>query len=267
MQLGALDQVLGEVVDHLKAADAWDEGTFVLVSDHGVDVTPPGFGRVFDEVSQDELLRIPLFVKVPGQTEGEIRDEPASTIDVLPSLIGLLGIETDWEMDGHSLYDGSEPTAERRLTSSLDTFFATLERQHPERGTGNDWWSIVAIGDQGDLVSSSVSDHTMGAPSRLTWRLEGAEALADPASAGNRIPIGLRGVVTSPTDTDDEPPDLVVALDGILSGTVGGYRRDDAGWAFTGLLGPTVEGGADDVTAFEVERTPDGVVLHPVAPG
>ena len=93
--------------------------TVVVTSDHGIDITPPGFTRTESADNLDELFRIPLFIKAPGQTQGELRDDPASTVDVLPSLVDLLDIETDWSFDGHSLFDGSAPkirasTVERR---------------------------------------------------------------------------------------------------------------------------------------------------------
>ncbi len=62
----------------------------------------------------------------------------------------------------------------------------------------------------------------------------------------------------------EPPPDLVVALDGVISGTVGDYVRDADGWAFRALLGPEVEGGARGVVAYEVERRGDVVILHPL---
>ncbi len=60
------------------------------------------------------------------------------------------------------------------------------------------------------------------------------------------------------------PPDLVVALDGVISGTLGGWVADGDQWRFTGLLGPEVEGGAREVVAYEVERDGDTVTLHPL---
>ena len=62
--------------------------------------------RVTEE-NGEEVFRVPLFVKAPGQSTGETRDDSAQNIDVLPSIVDLLGAEVDWEFDGHSLFDDS----------------------------------------------------------------------------------------------------------------------------------------------------------------
>lgn len=263
MQVAAIDQMVGEIVAHLKQTGAWDTGTFVLLSDHGIDITAPNFTRTVrdEDRNEDGILRIPLFIKAPGQTAGEVRDEPATTLDVLPSLIDILDIEAGWDMDGHSLFDGSEPGYDRVLSSdSFEDGLDYVARQQEHLPEGDSWASVLAIGEQGDLVGAQVADHDVGAPSDLAWNGDVvAEALADPAAAGGVAPVQVRGHVSG---TDDEPPDLVVALDGTISATIGGYTRIDEGWGFTGVLGPEVEGGADEVVAYEVERTGDRVTLH-----
>ena len=62
------------MIDHLEATGAWDESLVVVImSDHGIDMTAPGFTRYADDTNTDELFRIPLFIKEPGQTEGRRR--------------------------------------------------------------------------------------------------------------------------------------------------------------------------------------------------
>lgn len=264
MQVAAVDQMLGELVAHLRATGAWDTGTFVLVSDHGIDITPPRFSRTVNDENEDGVLRIPLFVRAPGLTPGEVRDEPATTLDVLPSLIDILGIEADWELDGHSLFDGSEPGYERALsTGTFEEGLGYVARQQAHLGPGDGWTSVLAIGENGDLVGTAVADHRVGTPSRLSWRYDQAAELADPAAAGGMAPVQLRGTVAG---SDEPPPDLVVALDGVISGTIGGYLPHDDGWAFTGVLGPEIAGGAAEVTAYEVERRGRKTTLHPLVP-
>jgi hypothetical protein len=267
MQVGAVDQMVGEVVAHLRAVGAWDTGTFVLVSDHGVDITAPRFTRQILPETEDGVLRIPLFVRAPGRTGAVVRDEPATTLDVLPSIIDLVGAEADWEMDGHSLFDGSEPAGDRVLAGEtfedgLD-YVARQQAMLPQTdGTLDGWHRLVAIGEQGDLVGTRVADDVVGAPSDLSWSYLHGERLADPAAHANAVPVLLQGWVSG---ADDVPPDLVVALDGVISGTIGGYVEDGDAWHFSGLLGPEVEGGAREVVAYEVERDGLTVTLHPLA--
>lgn len=262
-QMGAVDVAIGELVDHLHRIGAWEDTTLVVTSDHGVEITPPGFSRQLTDETRDELLRIPLFIKAPGQTVGEVRDDPASTIDVLPSLIDLLHIETDWELEGHSLFDGSAPRVPRLLESDLADLWALVERKRALFPHGDGWHAFAAIGDNGDLVGTAVDDHRLGSRSRLTWTLDHhhREAEADESATEDAVPVLMTGVVRSA----DEPPELVVAIEGTIAGTTGGYRENHDGWQFSGILGPPgVRGQGEEIVAYEVERTPDGVVLHPV---
>ena len=45
---------------------------------------------------------MPLFVKEPGQTEGDVSDANVLTIDVLPTIADVLDIEIPFEVDGRS---------------------------------------------------------------------------------------------------------------------------------------------------------------------
>jgi hypothetical protein len=263
MQIGAVDQAIGEVIAHLKAVGAWESGTFVLLSDHGRFSSVPGNGRDYSEEVQDELLRIPLFIKAPGQTSGEVRDDPASTLDVLPSLIDLLGIETEWDFDGHSLFDGSDPTHDRRLTSDLDGLLAVATWQASLYPQGEDWGDLAAIGEHGDLVGTSVSDHEVGGASDLSWSLDDRASLDDPSLTNGAVPVRLTGTIQGAAD---EPDDLVVAIDGTIAGTIGARDGNGDRWGFSGILGPPgARGQGEKVTAYEVEVTGGRAVLHPVA--
>jgi hypothetical protein len=266
MQVGALDQAIGEMVEHWKQTGAWETGTFVITSDHGTTTSMPGSGRTPTDETQDDVLRIPLFFKAPGQTVGEVRDDPASTIDVLPSIVDVLDIETNWAFDGHSLFDGSEPTADRWLTSELPDLYDHVARQQAAYPHGEDWAALAAIGEFGDLVGTSVSQHEIGAASQLTWSLDDRDALDDPSSTDGRVPVLVTGTLSG---GDREPPELVVAIDGEIAGTigVGEWRPEEDGErVFTGILGPPgARGEGEEVVAYEVERADEGIVLRPVA--
>ncbi len=263
MQIAVVDGIVGEMMAHLQATGAWDTGTLIVVSDHGLSTRPTEFTRDLTDENQDEVLRIPLFVRTPGQTSGEIRDDPATTLDVLPSLIDLLDIDTDWVMAGHSLFDGSEPGYDRLLTTDVDDMLDYVEERQAFLRPGQGWARILGIGEHSDLVGTRVADHEVGEPSDFTWSFDGADALAAPDAAGGVVPVLLNGDVHGGERAPSS--DLVVALDGVISGTAGGcLPLDGGGWRCTGLLGPEVEGGADEVVAYEVERRGDVVTLHPL---
>jgi hypothetical protein len=262
MQIGAVDKLLGEMMDHLEAAGVWDESLVVVMSDHGMDVTAPGFTRRDDDTNTDELFRIPLFIKAPGQAEGRIDDAPASTVDVLPSIIDLLGIDTDWRLEGHSLFDGSKPAIDRHVQSDVEAAFEVAAAHEAQFPRGEDWISLAAVGEGEDLVGNPVGDYDIGAPSDLRWKPDARDVLDDLSIAEDAVPYILEGEVTG---ADSRPPELVVAVNGTLAGTLGGYLADGDAWRFTGYVGPLFKDGRNEIEAYEVERTGGKVALHPLA--
>ncbi|MGH9112073.1 MAG: sulfatase-like hydrolase/transferase [Acidimicrobiales bacterium] len=262
MQIGAVDELLGEMIDHLEATGAWDESLVVVMSDHGIDMTAPGFTRRVDETNTDEIFRMPLFIKAPGQTEGLIDDAPASTVDVLPSIVDLLDIDTDWEFEGHSLFDSSEPSIDRRVRSDVEAAFTLAAAHRAQFPRGEDWVSLAAVGQGEDLVGNPVGDYRVGAPSDLRWKPEAPDVLEDLSLADDPVPYIMEGDVSG---GDERPPELVVAVNGTLAGTLGGYLPDGKSWRFTGYVAPLFRDGRNEVVAYEVERTGKRMTLHPLA--
>lgn len=261
MQVGAVDQMVGHLVNHLKGIGAWDDATVVVTSDHGVDISPPGFSRSPTPENMDELYRVPLFIKAPGQTQGETRDDVASTVDVLPSLIDLLDIDADWTFDGHSLFDGSQPTIDRLVTSDIHAAFDVAARQNAQFPRGEDWDDLAAVGEAQDLVGRPVTELPVGEPTDLTVSFDQRDLLADLSPRTGKVPYSLRGTLTG---TDTTPPELVVALNGTFAGTIGGYRPDGDTWLFSGLMANYFIDGPNEITAYQIQRDPDQTTLHEV---
>lgn len=115
------DQNVGRFVERLKATGVWDEALVILTSDHGEAHWQHGtWGHNWQ--LYEEFVRVPLIVKLPaGAGPVGARIEPmVSTIDVLPSVCALLGIEPDspYALDGVSfvpLLEGAAPGSAREL--------------------------------------------------------------------------------------------------------------------------------------------------------
>lgn len=263
MQIGAVDQVVGGMIDHLREVGAWEDTTLVVMSDHGTGMTPPDLGRRLTSGNETDVLRIPLLIKAPGQERGEVRDEPAHTYDVLPSLVDLLDIEVGWEFDGHSLFDGSRPHRDPLIAdTSVAPALAAAAEDAEWFPRGDDWVGLVAVGEGTDLVGSPTTDFTVGELSDYTWELDDADLLAgDLPSDEGQVPYLLVGTLSG---AESRPPELVVAVNGTLAGVVGGYVERGSTYRLHGVVGPWFVDGHNEVVAYEVERGPSGTVLHPV---
>jgi hypothetical protein len=261
MQIGALDRAIGDAIDHLQAVGAWEDALVVVTSDHGIDTTAPRFTRSPDDTNTDELFRVPLFIKAPGQREGGIDDSSASTVDILPSIVDLLEIDADWEFEGHSLFDGSEPEIERRATTDVEAAIRVAAAHAARYPRGDDWVDLAAVGVAEDLVGTDVSHHAVGPPSPMRWAAEHEDLLADLSIAHGPVPYLLRGTVA---DADGRPPDLAVAINGTIAGAVGAYGEDGDRWLMSGVMAPFFVDGRNEVMAYEVRRANGSVTLHPL---
>ena len=263
MQTGAVDALLDEMLEQLMSLPTWDDTLLVVTSDHGISLTPPDVDRrLVTEANRAEVYRVPLFIKAPGQTTGEIRDDSAQTIDIVPSIVDLLDIEVDdWEFDGHSLYDGSEPTVAPRVSIDVEEVLALAERRS-EEFVGDDWIGLAAVGENGDLVGKEVSDFAVGAPSTYRATLRDEALLEDLPTDEGSMPYVLTGTVAGPSA--DAPPELVAAVNGRIAGVVGGYNPSGNGWEFVGYVADFYVDGANSVELYEVTRDADVATLHPV---
>jgi choline-sulfatase len=68
-----------------------DNTLFILTADHGTELHEH---RRFDHgfTLYDELLRVPLIFRLPGQTTGTMIPDRVSSIDVMPTILDLLGV-------------------------------------------------------------------------------------------------------------------------------------------------------------------------------
>ena len=261
MQVGAADTLIGELVDHLRATPAWADTLLVVTSDHGTNITPPDIGRMkVTDANREEVYRVPLFIKVPGQVQGEIRDDSVQNLDILPSIVDVVGAQVDWEFDGHSLYDGSTAHTEPKVSTDVDAAIAIAERRRDDFPYGDDWTALAAVGDDGDLVGTAVADLEIGDPSEWRATLDQAALFDDLPTDDGELPFVLAGTVNGGSS---EPPALVAAVNGTLAGVVGGYRRGDGGWAFTGYVADFYVDGQNGVELYEVTREGGEATLHP----
>ena len=123
LQVGFVDALLGQLITHLKSARLYEKSLIVITADHGVSFRPHDNRRSVTKTNFADIMPVPLFVKAPFQPQGEILDHNVETIDILPTITDILGIELPWSVDGDSAFS-SEPRAGAEKASSLSTHIA-----------------------------------------------------------------------------------------------------------------------------------------------
>jgi len=99
------DHELGRFFDHLKQRGLWDNTIIVLTSDHGEEFLEHGFWSHMYFLYQ-ESLRVPLIIK-PQSSAGlpaAVRiPNRVGTIDIMPTILNLVGLKPPREIEGRSL--------------------------------------------------------------------------------------------------------------------------------------------------------------------
>lgn len=266
LQVGNVDRLLGQLLDRLEEQGLWDDAMVVVTADHGVAFRPGEPLRTPTPTTLHEIYNIPLFIKFPGQREGDVRRGNALNIDVLPTIVDALDITTDWEFDGQSLVAGRPHRADKPVShngertfvpAGFDGVLDVVRRDHEYLPNGESWFAVAAVGPYGDLIGVPVDGLDRTGDLGPGWRADQESTLADWDPAGDRLaPLLLVGRLD--LDGATPPTDAIVVVNGLAAGAAGHFEAQDDGTArFSALLaGQALRAGANDV-----------VLLVPTEPG
>jgi hypothetical protein len=244
LQASYTDRLLGQILQRLEEAEVFDDAAIVVTADHGVAFHGDPNRRLPVAEALPEIMWTPLIVKAPGQTAPRVDDANVESIDVLPTLAGLIGVDVPWAMDG--LDAGGEEAAARgddkefrRFESEADPnppsdldvdgaagFEDMLELWFPPVGPDDDpITALHALSGRGELV---------GQPFEPT-RESGASVAVDELDRllDEEVPVL---VLTGTVDDGGDGQHVVASLDGTVIAVSPVIERNIGGRAFALLL-------------------------------
>ena len=221
------DRLLGEAIDRMQASGLWDDALVILVADHGGAIGPGESRRPVTEENFGEVAGVPFFVKAPGQQEGRTDDAFVTVLDVVPTVVEQLQIETDWVFDGLPVTEPRDPELlqqrsgrEARLVGATPQEFVGLrDRALAERlerfPPGLD--AIWDVGPRRDLVGRPLESLAPGPPAG--GFLNNAALYGDVDPASGVLPV----YVTGAWEGIAAGTDLAVAVNGRIAATGEAY--------------------------------------------
>jgi choline-sulfatase len=123
-----LDEAFGRLRAALEASGLWRDAIVIVLSDHG-EGFEPGLRRIHHAGRlHADLVRIPLLVRVPGGTSGQV-EAPVSLIDVMPTVLELTGASAPATIEGRSLVPllGGRSVAPSRVLFASSFAFSWFE--------------------------------------------------------------------------------------------------------------------------------------------
>ena len=235
LQVGFVDTLLGRLLTRLKDVDLYDRSLIVITADHGVSFRSGDYRRGPTPTNFQDILPVPLFIKAPYQQEGGMNDRNVESIDILPTMADILGMDLPWPVDGHSALDPSvaerqqkviyAATRKKRLTfpaTILDAQNVALERKLTLLGSGTISKKLFKIGPYSDLVGRRVADVAVGGDAEVKLGLYQPELFARVKPNSDFIPAHIAGYVRSGWDAE-APLSLAVAINGTIRATTRPY--------------------------------------------
>ena len=110
-QIAQVDAEFGKLIKELDASGVLDNSYLIVTSDHG-EMFERGFSGHGGRLMYEPVLRIPLLIHAPQQTAGADVNTPTSNVDILPTLLSIVGKETPEAVEGQLLagFGGPENT-------------------------------------------------------------------------------------------------------------------------------------------------------------
>ena len=247
-EIAYADAALGSFSDALRRANALSHTLVIIASDHGESLGEHG-ERTHGLFAYDATLRVPLIVWAPPRLSAAIFGDTMRLVDVVPTMLDLLGEAPMTNVDGRSVrpFLGGEQPFDR-AASYFEALNASLTRGWaPLTGVVLDRFKLIdlPLPELYDLDADSGERHNLYAQQRtrardLETRLDriakgaapSAPAAAIDADAEARL-RALGYVVASPsrpgkTFGSADDPKTLVHLNIALDDAAAAFARGDA---------------------------------------
>jgi hypothetical protein len=271
LQVQLADRLIGRLIDRLEELRLWDDCLLIVTSDHGVSFRPGQNRRYYSGTNADEILSVPLFVKLPGQTMGEVSDRNVECVDLLPTIADVLEIPLWAPVDGESL--AQEPRrdpnqkqfAQDNRMSRFPTTTVSASRVMAE------WESILGrtsadlfrIGPYPELIGRTVAELKVaadGAAGVLELHRNSPEPFVLPDAP---IPCYFEGTFR-PDHTTAPLPVIALAVNGVIESVARVSPEPSVRGRWESLVPRRcLRNGPNEARFYEVESSGDGWRLRP----
>jgi arylsulfatase A-like enzyme len=103
-EIGSMDHAFGFLIEALKARDLYRDTLIVFTSDHGEEFGEHGWVGWHSHTLYDELLRVPLIIKLPALRHAGA-EVPAAvrSLDIAPTILAVAGVKPPSSFAGQDL--------------------------------------------------------------------------------------------------------------------------------------------------------------------
>jgi hypothetical protein len=225
LQTGYTDLLIGQLLQRLRSLDLYDRCLLIVTADHGVSFRPGISGREPTDKSLAEIMNVPLFIKLPGQKDGDIVDLNVETTDILPTILDVIQLKSPVALHGQSVVSDFSERPKKffyddnrtfEVDASFDGRYEVLGEQLAMFGTGEDPLRIFKIGPHSELIGQNLGQLQIA--SKSTIEIQPINFASEVAfNRGQVVPTYPEAKIVASGAT--EPIRFAVAINDVIWGT------------------------------------------------
>jgi hypothetical protein len=272
-QVGFVDRLVGDLLARLRDVGAYEEALVIVTADHGASYREGQARRGAREHNVSEIIQVPLFIKVPGQQRGETLDRIVETVDILPTILDVLGAKVLLRLDGRSLIDSRVPersfrtfifrddanVALRVLTDSPADRVASLERKLRRFGSG-DPTALYAPPEARHWLGRRVTHAGISQAADVQITIRDQQRFTAVDRDRDPLPLYVRGVLNT---SRSDPLTVAVVVNGSVAAVAESYQERGAHVFGTLIPETSLQDGSNTVEAFAVEAVSPNAAERP----
>ena len=279
MQVGFTDRLIGEMMNHLKDNNLYDNSVIIITADHGVSFSRNKQRRAVSVNNASEILSVPLFIKGHNQKKGVIIDKNVATIDIIPTLSDILKIPLPWRVDGRSAIKKDFIRKKIKVYTNYivnfgktngifrpvtDKALLQASRSKTKRfGRDLSFKSITHIGPETWLIGKSLDSLKFIDSKKYFSKINNKQNFLHIERDSDFLPCQISGKIWTNRNRNRRfSPDILIAINGKVAGTAPSKNIAPGKAEFFLIVDEdSFKNGKNDIAAFLIKREKEKLEL------
>lgn len=267
LQVAYVDHLVGKTMDRFKAIGIYDQALIILIADHGISFLGDQKRREVTNTNTEDILMVPLFIKYPYQHEAKIDDQPAESVDILPTVADVLKLQLPWKEDGVSLL--SKNGVKRQKKTAFGWFGTNgkmFRIDQPQIQNSANWKKRIQLfgagpiekvfhyGLSGDLVGRSLKEFSIVDAPAVKIELQNRKWYQGVNPASGFLPAQLTAKIRE-EDSNQKFP-VAIALNGKICAIAEQFKFSNEHAIVSMIPESCFQSGANEVDFFMIKQAP-----------
>jgi hypothetical protein len=273
LQVGTVDLLLGELIEHLEELGTYDETMIIVTADHGASYIPGEPRRALSSANRYDIGLVPLIIKEPHQVDGGIDDRLIQAVDVIPTIADMLGADGRWPGDGMSFVGGEgRSVLHTRDNGNNDVELdvdgpgrgEAVQRIIDRFGESGEAHDLFAYGPFADLVGTHIDSLPIAQPA-LEATIDDPSSFSAVALDTGMVPAYVTGTVSNLGRLPVEPQ-LALVVNGVIGSVIPLFDSDGQSAQFGGVVDDSLfRDGRNDLSVLSLYAEDGQPVVNGVA--